>query len=201
MVSGFFCVGNRGMMDREVSGMDEDKRMDAEARYVGGAMSLPKLAEETGIPLKTLQKWSAADGWAKKRKKAQQRAMKKAVTRAVNRRARELATLIEASGVVERALLKAARQFEDAILEEKIDTRLVDGKNRAKNLLNVAEGIERMAHARGMMGAGMSQADAERLDLLKRKQALEEKKAAREEKQDADGVMIQMDKAVEELSE
>lgn len=178
--------------------MGEDgRKMEAEQRYIAGEETLKDLAEAMGIPLNTIKRWCKAGDWVKKREKLRKRAMKKAVTQAANRKAKELAKLLEAGDELEKALLISARRLAQ-IAEEKPD---IFALTQSKTMLNVSESIERMAHARQMTGGAMSRADEEKLELLRKKQALEERKAALEEKQDKEGVKFTMEEETEGVSE
>jgi len=131
----------------------EDRRAEAEARYVAGDMTLSALAQETGVPLNSLKRWCKSGGWVRKREKAHARAVRRAVTSGVGRRAKSLARLISASDEMDEALLRAARLFSQAMRsDEPIDIKaLTDGDSRARNLLSVARGIESMAKARAQL--------------------------------------------------
>ena len=194
-----------------------DQEQAAAERYITGDETLAQIAAATGIALGTLKKWCKAGAWAEKRKKAKARALRQAVTIATGKKARELAKLIEASGEMEQALLLAARTVSREMAKMEPDENgdintiakaatkmLIDGK-RSLTLSNLAESIERMAHARTMLGYGMTAADTEKIRILQRKQKLEEQKARAEAKRaeilSGGGVEIKMDKAVEELSE
>lgn len=177
--------------------MSDDKRQEAEQRYIAGEETLKEIAEAMGIPLNTIKRWCKAGDWVKKRDKFKKRALKKAVTQAANKKAKELARLLEAGDELEKALLISARRLAQ-IAEEKPD---VFAMTHSKTMLNVSESIERMAHARQMTGGAMSRADEERLELLRKKQALEEKKAALEEKKEQEGVKFEMEAEMEDVSE
>lgn len=161
--------------------MDEQRRLEAEQRYVAGNETLKGLADGMGLPLSTIKRWCKAGDWVKKRQKAQKRAMRKAVTRATDKRARELARLFEASDAMERALVMSAQAFAAAMAETPAD--IVDGKFRAGNLASVAHAIGRQTETRMLISGVMAAADREKIDLLKRKQDAEEQKA----RQDAEG--------------
>ena len=121
--------------------MDEQRRLEAEQRYVAGNETLKGLADGMGLPLSTIKRWCKAGDWVKKRQKAQKRALRKAVTRATDKRARELMRLFEASDAMERALVMSAQAFAAAMAETPAD--IVDGKFRAGNLDSVTHAIGR----------------------------------------------------------
>lgn len=127
---------------------DDSRRMEAEEKYVAGKMTLRDLAKETGISLSALGKWSRERKWGKKRQKFQEKALKKAVNRAVDKKARELAKLMEASDEIETALLTAAKAFRAKMLEDESGTLLTDGKFRAGNLGSVVNAIGRQTETR-----------------------------------------------------
>ena len=177
--------------------MSDDRRMDAEQRYVAGSMTLRALSQETGIPLSTLQRWCKADGWVKKREKARKRAMRKAVTRATDKKAKELSRLLEASDAMERALLTSAKAFESAMLENPVE--IVDGKTRAVNMSSVTHAIGRQLESRMLLEGMMSAVDREKIDLLRRKQEMDERKEAREREAETGGVTIRLEGEAEDL--
>lgn len=176
-------------------------RIEAEERYVTGDISLSKLAKEAGVTPRTMQKWSSEGKWTEKRQQFRQRSLNKAVTRAVNKRARELEKLILASDEMESALVMAARGLRQQREKDASGNRIANGRFQAGNMQSIANAIGRQIESRLALAGLLAPAENERIKILKKRQRLEEKKAAREEKQDADGVMIQMDQAVEELSE
>ena len=177
--------------------MSDDKRQEAEQRYIAGEETLAEIAAGMGLPLSSIKRWCKAGDWVKKREKFKKRALKKAVTQAANKKAKELARLLEAGDELEKALLISARKLAQ-IAEEKPD---IFALTQSKTMLNVSESIERMAHARQMTGGAMSRADQEKLELLRKKQALEEKKAALEEKKDTESVKFTLGGELEEIAE
>lgn len=173
--------------------MSDDRRMEAEQRYVAGDMTLGELCKETGIPLSNLKRWCKADEWVKKREKAKKRAMRKAITRATDKKAKELARLIEASDAMERVLLSSAKTIA-TMAEEKPD---VFALMQSETVLNYSKSLEKLASARTMTGGAMSAADREKLDLLKRKQDMDERKEQLEA--NGGGLVIRLEEAGEEV--
>ena len=154
--------------------MDE-RQAEAEQRYISGDITLRALAEETGIPLSTLSRWSRARGWTKKRERFQARAMKKAVTKATDKKARALAQLMDASGEIETALLLMARGVR-ALLDgdEALRDQLENG--RASHLKSLVDALGRQTETRMLLSGILSEADKEKLALLRRRQELDEKR-------------------------
>ena len=181
--------------------VSEDRRMEAEQRYIAGDETLAALAKAMAVPLSTLKKWCKAGDWVKKRAKLIKRAMRKAATRTVEKKARELARLLEASDAMERALLTSAKAFEAAMLENPVE--IVDGKTRAVNISSVTHAIGRQLESRMLLEGMMSAVDREKIELLKRKQELEEKRAAQVEQAAAEGVRFEIgpDEESEEYSQ
>ena len=177
--------------------MSEDRRMEAEQRYIAGDETLQEIAAALGIPLSSLKRWCKADKWVEKRARVKKRAARKAATKAVNKKAKALARLLEASDEMERALLTSARALAD-YAEKHPGT--VSGAQSMK-LLNVSRSIESMAHTRQMTGDAITAADREKIAILKKKQTLEEKQAALEEKKDAGDAVIKLQGESEGLSE
>lgn len=177
--------------------MSDDKRQEAEQRYIAGEETLAEIAAGMGLPLSSIKRWCKAGDWVKKREKFKKRALKKAVTQTANKKARELARLLEAGDEIEKALLITARQLAKSAEEHPT----VFALSQSKTMLNVSESIERMAHARQMTGGAMTAADREKIDLLRRKQALEERKAKAEENREAGGVTFALEAELEEISE
>ena len=177
--------------------MSEDRRMEAEQRYISGDETLQEIAEALNIPLSSLKRWCKADKWVEKRARVKKRAARKAATQAVNKKAKALARLMEASDEMEKALLISARALAE-ITERKPDVFVL---TKSKTLVDVSESIERMAHARQMTGDAISAADAEKIAILQKKQKMEEQKAALEEKKDAGDAVIKLQGESEGLSE
>ena len=177
--------------------MSDDKRQEAEQRYIAGEETLAEIAAGMKLPLSSVKRWCKAGDWVKKRDKFKKRALKKAVTQAANKKARELARLLEAGDEIEKALLITARQLAKSAEEHPT----VFALSQSKTMLNVSESIERMAHARQMTGGAMTAADREKIDLLRRKQELEERKVKAEENREAGGVTFTLEKELDEITE
>lgn len=178
--------------------MSEDRRAEAEARYISGRESIKALAAALEISDKTVAAWCKAGGWVKKRQKFQARTAKKALTIAANKKARELAKLLEASDEMETALLHAARAFSKALEEE--PQLVTDGKFRSGNLRNVAESIQRQAQTRMMISGILERKDAEKLKIMQNKQALEERKAAQGQ-ENGGAIRVVIEPSAEKLAE
>lgn len=170
--------------------MREADRMAAEQRYVAGTMTLRALAEETGISAVTLGKWCKAGGWVKKREDVQKRALKMAATKAVSKRARELAKLLEASGMIEDALIKASAQLSEA-LEDGNPALVSDSKYRASNIKSITDAVARALETRMQLAGILSKADEERMRIDKKRLKLQEQ-AARSANEGAE-IVVQMD--------
>ncbi|MBR3105864.1 MAG: hypothetical protein IKH30_01620 [Clostridia bacterium] len=168
--------------------MSEDRRMEAEQRYIAGNETLAELAKSTGLPLSTLKKWCKTGDWVGKRAKLKKRALRRAATQAAGKKARELARLLEASDAMERALLASARTIA-VMAEEKPD---VFALTESETVLNYSKSLEKLASARTMTGGAISAAEAEKIKLMKKKQAMEEKKAAQAEQEAAGGVRFEI---------
>ena len=178
----------------------DQEKMRAEQAYVAGDMTLSDLAKSTALPLPTLKRWCKEGQWVKKRKKLHERAMKKALTRAVGKKAKELEKLLEASGEIEMALLWAARGLRVRLEGDPTGQRFDTGTRRAVNLNAVTSAIGRQAETRMLLSGILTEAEAQKLDLLERKTALEERQAE-EKRQEGQGVSLALDKEAEELSE
>lgn len=159
------------------AGKVERQRMEAEQRYISSEITLRALAEEAGVPFKTLSRWSRDGGWVKKREKVNQRALKKAATQAVNRKAKELLKLLEASDLIEDALLTAARAMRENLAADANGALLTDGKFRAGNLGQVVNAVGRQAETRMLLSGILPAAEKEKIQIMKRKQSLEEQEA------------------------
>lgn len=177
--------------------MSDDRRMEAEQRYVAGTMTLRALSQDMGVPLSSLQRWCKADNWVKKREKARKRALRKAVTRATDKKAKELSRLLEASDAMERALLTSAKAFESAMLENPVE--IVDGKTRAVNISSVTHAIGRQLESRMLLEGMMNAVDREKIALLKRKQEMDERKEAQAREAENGGAVIRLEGEAEDL--
>lgn len=175
----------------------DENRLEAENKYIAGSMTLRALAEQMQIPFSTICRWSKAGGWAEKRKKVNRRAQNKAITQAVNKKARELQKLLEASGEIEKALLMAARKFRKAMDRDKYGM-VVDAKNRAANMAGIVNAIGRQAETRMLLSGILPAAEKEKLELMRRKQDWDEKRAQDE---NGGGAVIELAEGVEEYAE
>lgn len=191
----------------EAARVEADRRLEAEQRYIGGGMSLRALAEETGIPAKTLMRWSREGDWVKKREKVQARAAKKAATMVVNRRARQLSRLMRASDGLEQALEMAAKQLTSA-MQAAQDTpeRIADGRFRAGNVRQLTDAVARAVETRmlleGMVTAPQAarmRADEERLAIERERLAMDKTRA--DAQSGAGGVEVVMTGDAEALAE
>lgn len=191
---------NTGMQGRVSPGPEEKKRL-AEERYIGGEMSIWALAKEMGLSASTLGKWKKAGDWEKKRAQVRRRAEKKAATQAVNKKARELAKLLEASDEMEHALLLAARALVKNLDADAEGLIVTDGKERADNMTRIVRAINQQAETRMRLSGIMDQAELEKLDLARRKQEMEERKEAQELAGEQGGAMIVLDEGAEDLAE
>lgn len=181
--------------------MEEDRRLEAEARYIAGTMTLVALSEETGISRHTLGRWCKKYKWQEKRQKAirraQKKAEKKAQTAAAGIHAKNFALLLEALPEMEAAARAAAKALRKAMEEEPLE--ITDGKYRTKNFLNMAEALERLANVRMTVNEIIPPADREKLELLRRKQELEEKKAELEQNTGGAEIVVQLSPEIEEM--
>lgn len=191
----------------EAARVEADRRLEAEQRYIGGGMSLRALAEETGIPPKTLMRWSREGDWVKKREKVQARAAKKAATMVVNRRARQLSRLMRASDGLEQALEMATKQLTSAIqAAQDTPERIADGRFRAGNVRQLTDAVARAVETRmlleGMVTApeaAKMRADEERLAMERERLAMDKTRA--DAQSGAGGVEVVMDGDAEALAE
>ena len=151
-------------------------REEAESRYISSEITLRALAEEAGVPFKTLSRWCKDGGWVKKREKINRRALKKAATQAVNKKARELLKLLEASDEIEEALLIAARSMKANMEQDKYGMLATD-RFRAGNLGQVVNAVGRQAETRMLLSGILTVAEREKIQIMKRKQLLEEQEA------------------------
>lgn len=179
--------------------MSEDKKVEAWQRYVTGVESLKTIGEALGISENTMGKWCREGKWVQERKKFQKRAARKAINKAVDKKARELARLLEASECMESALVKAARAFDSDM--DKNSAKFANGQMRGKNIESLSKAIKNQLDTRMLISGIMSVGEREKIELMKRKQELEERKEAQQREQENGGVKIVMDRDVEELAE
>lgn len=179
--------------------MSEDKKAEARQRYVTGVESLAAIGKALGISENTMGKWCREGKWVQERKKFQKRAARKAINKAVDKKARELARLLEASECMESALVKAARAFDSDM--DRNSAKFANGQMRGRNIESLSKAIRAQVDTRMLISGIMSAADRERIDLMRKKQELEERKEMQQQEQEAGGVRIVMDQDVEELAE
>lgn len=190
----FFAQICHNRAQREAGIVNADgQRQEAEQRYITGSENLKELAAALHIPLTSLKRWCTAGGWVKKREKFQARAMRKAVTKAADKKARELAKLLQASETMENALIMAAEALLEGLKSK--PNKLTDGQFRAGNVEHIAKALNKQAETRMLISGVMAAADREKIALLKRKQELEERK----EKEDREngGMVIRLEEAVD----
>ena len=158
------------------------ERDEAMAVYVGSSKTLKDMASETGIPKSTLSRWCKEDNWVSKRIKARTRAQKKAMTGAVNRKAKELEKLMAVAGDAEEALTVAVNQMLQALAagdEIKQGKQLISGMAdgyRARNMESLMNAISKATETRMTLCGILNAKDRETLDLMRKRQALEERK-------------------------
>ena len=179
--------------------MSEDRKAEARQRYVTGTESLAAIGKALGISENTMGKWCREGKWVQERKKFQKRAARKAINKAVDKKARELARLLEASECMESALVKAARAFDRDM--DKNSGRFANGEMRGRNIESLSKAIKNQLDTRMLISGIMSAEDQEKIALMKRKQEMEERKEQQEREQENGGVRIVMDRDVEELAE
>ena len=167
--------------------MSDDKRQEAEQRYITGKETLAEIAAGMGLPLSSIKRWCKSGDWVKKREKYRKKVMRKAVNRASDKKARDVARLLEASEEMERTLLILARDMRIKAEEGNADMK------QSKYFLNVAWSLEKMANVRHMTGGAMTAAEKEKLALLREKQEQETAKG----KEDA---RIELAADMEEIS-
>ena len=196
---GFGCGIMQGTGGMEDEAMSEDKKAEARQRYVTGVESLKTIGEALGISENTMGKWCREGKWVQERKKFQKRAARKAINKAVDKKARELARLLEASECMESALVKAARAFDSDM--DRNSAKFASGQMRGKNIESLSKAIKNQLDTRMLISGIMSAGEREKIELMKRKQELEERKEAQQREQETGGVKIVMDRDVEELAE
>lgn len=158
-------------------------------------MTLKQLAKKMNIPTSTICRWSKADAWKDKRDKLRKRALQKATSRAVDKKSRELQKLMTASGSMEDALIHAAAQFatalEAAAADEKQREKIADGF-RARNLQSLAGAIATAVTTRMTLCGMLSPVDKARLDIDRRRLAMEERREKRESDEDQNSKEIRI---------
>lgn len=196
---GFGCGIMQGTGGMEDEAMSEDKKAEARQRYVTGTESLAAIGAALGISENTMGKWCREGKWVQERKKFQKRAARKAINKAVDKKAKELARLLEASECMESALVKAARAFDSDM--DRNSAKFANGQMRGRNIESLSKAIKTQLDTRMLISGIMSTADRERIDLMRKKQELEERKEKQQQEQEAGGVKIVMAQDVEELAE
>lgn len=187
--------------------MSEDRRAEARKKYISRKKKpkLRELAAELGLTERTLQKWKKEDEWDEKRRKFWERVEKKALTRLSDKRAKELAQMIEANGFLGNGIIKAAKAFDQAMdsAEERLSNKRSGARymeSMAKSIESMARGIESQTNTRMRIAGIMTEQERARLDLLERKMELEERKEKLEREENAGAVTIIMDERTKELA-
>ena len=138
---------------------EDEKRAQAEERYVCGDATLKALAAEARVSYGTMRKWCKAGNWAKKRQSVRDKALKKAAEKAVNKKARELCRLLEASDQVESALLLAAKAIARNMDADQEVLMVTDGRERAGNLKSITQALGRQTETRMLLTGIMNQSE------------------------------------------
>ena len=166
---------------------------------MAGTMSLKALSAEMGISTKTLGAWSREFDWVKKRRRAMAKASKRAEGKAVTAHAKALRATMETLAELEAAALCAARALRLAMEESPFE--VANGKFRSKNYLNVVEALERLAGVRMNVSGILTPADAQKIELLRRKQALDEKRADMEQNAGGADIVVRLAPELEDMFE
>lgn len=163
-------------------------REQAEIRYVTGTETLKEISAETGVNLRTLERWCKECNWVEKRQKANDDALKMAVKKRVNKRAQQLAKVLEAleeaetagvkmTGMVLEDLENYPRGYTDQ--DGNQFSNLLDG-NRARAFKDLSEAIRNLTGIRMTVDEILTKQEKEKLAIEKRKLKLAEKAADKE---------------------
>lgn len=171
------------------------QRQEAEQRYITGDMGLRALGQAMSIPASTINRWSTEGKWAQKRRKYREKTLKKAVNRAGNKKAGQLARMLEATGSLENALIQAAQIFEQEMGALK-EGKLTAGQFAARNLESLAKAMNATAQTRMLISGIMSAAEKEKLAQQKRQLDMR----AEESAGGAAEIQVEMEKDAEEIS-
>lgn len=192
--------------------MYEDKRPEAAALYINQGKSIQSIADEMRIGRSTIARWAKEENWKAKRQKMHDRAVKRATTAQVRKEAKKLQTLNKAANKAENALMMAAGLVESALLA--IETMPKDEKSKKesdilngyalKNLQSLAEAISSQTKTAFLLRGMLTEAEKKRLELDRRKVALEEKRLAmdaEESKEEPAGFVVEFPAVIEDILE
>lgn len=184
--------------------------------YVSGNISVQRLGEKHGIPYSTMKHQADKGKWVAAKKKHRdsvgKKAAEKLVSRAANKLAKEYAIADKLANV-----LKAALEDEEQFQRHIIQTKEKNGKRERwdaeervfnkydmKALSDAAKTLKVVEDVKRSIGGILTVQEQSKLDIERRKMALEESKAAREQAGDNELFKItadpfaEMDKAAEE---
>ena len=136
------------------------------ADYVSGTKSLRKLSDEYGIPYRRSYEHSRTEGWVEQRKQYREAASAKSVDMAIERRAQALANIMSASD-----------QMAERLLEESVPGAISGARDladAAKALKYVADTLAQVYGLQTPAQKHRQRMDEERLELDKRRLAMEE---------------------------
>lgn len=161
---------------------------EAEIRYVTGTETLKEISAETGMNLRTLEKWCKMNDWVKKREQANDAAVIGAVKRRVSKRARQLEKVmiaierLEDLGVTFTLMaLEDAEKFPRGYVDQDGNERsnLLDGM-RSRAYKDLTDAVKNVAGLRMTVDEIMTKQEKEKLAIEKRKLKLAEKAADKE---------------------
>lgn len=148
--------------------MEEIDRKSIELRYITGKETLKAISQDTGLPVKRLERWCAEGDWVKRREQAEAEAMENALRMHVSRRSLQLEkeiTMLEDLCSLPNRLIDARGNVISAVL---------DGK-RTRAFRELSEALCDLLRCRMTVDEIMTKPEKERIAIEKRRMRLMEK--------------------------
>lgn len=169
---------------------------EAKTAYITGEESYAELAARLGVGKTQLGKIATAQKWPKLRRQYRDKTVTRAVDKASRAHARKLATVYEASELLDQSIMTLLTRLKEdglsAIMANGTPGRELESLTKA--LLNADELKRRL---NGML----SPRDAERLKIDREKLELEKKKLAAQEAQESGARIVQVEFVGEDTQE
>jgi len=143
--------------------------------YITGDESYAKLSERYGVSKSHLTKTATAQKWPKLRKQYREKTVERAVQKVSRAHAKKLATVYEASELLDKATMKLLNTLED----EGLDAIMKNGQP-GRELESLSKALLNADELKRRLNGMLMPRDAERLRLDREKLELDKKRAEEE---------------------
>lgn len=171
---------------------------EAKTAYITGEESYAELAERLGVGKTQLGKIATAQKWPKLRRQYREKTVTRAVDKASRAHARKLATVYEASELLDQSIMALLNQLKDDGL------KLIMGNGTpGRELESLTKALLNADELKRRLNGMLSPRDAERLKIDREKLEIEKRKLAAQEAQESGARSVQVEfvgAEIEELS-